>query len=311
MTQLSTAPAHVKVGFYSDAHLFNAGFSEEATRRTLERLEHALANNSLLVLNGDIFELPFSELGFARTTARAMAVLEIALAEYPDKEVNYVIGNHDGDKVFVHELYALSQRYPNLRVTEKHFLIDHILVTHGDLVQEKQIARKTDFPNQLSLGKTASDIQARIQHWLKGADRTKFQPHLWVQRIEKYFLKHDPELLAQATEVITGHTHVPFEKFVYHGKTYRNTGTMFDEDTYYPIERTVTQKAFEDYLAQEQPQEPEKKFKRRARKAIERVEEYRAQMLPEIREIAMSDASFVNRLMLADLAYRLDADKGR
>jgi hypothetical protein len=245
---------NIKVAYVSDAHLFSGGFSEGVTLRTLNRLANILRNHDLVVLNGDTFELPFSEIGFSKTVARAISALQVMLEAFPEKEINYTIGNHDGDPVFVYLLHQMAQHYPNFRVTEKHLLLEDTLSSHGDLMHENQVQRDTEFPDQRSFGNIISEIQVKLLDWTEARDAKIFAPHAWSPRVDTYLETYDNDFHREAATILTGHTHAPFGEFVYGKKRYSNTGALFDDNTFYPILKDIGTASYTAYQQQAKPE---------------------------------------------------------
>ncbi len=244
----------INVAYISDAHLFSGGFGEQETLRTLNRMATIFRTHDLLVLNGDTFELPFSEIGFSKTVARAISALQIMLTSFPDKEINYIIGNHDGDPVFVYLLHQLAEQYPNFRVTEKHLLVEDKLASHGDLMHENQVERDTEFPNQRSFGNIISEIQVKLLEWTEARDARIFAPHEWSPRVDGYLDTFDNDYHREAKHIITGHTHAPYGEFVYGKKKYSNTGALFDDNAFYPILSKISADGYKKYREASKPE---------------------------------------------------------
>lgn len=291
---------NIKVAYISDAHLFSGGFSEEVTVRTLDRMANIFRNAELIVLNGDTFELPFSEEGFSKTVARAISALHVILATFPDKEVNYTIGNHDGDPVFVYMLHQLEKTYPNFRVTEKHLLLEDKLSSHGDLMHQNQMERDTEFPNQMSFGNIISEIQVRLLDWTEARDARIFAPHEWSPRVDDYLNLYDNDIYRQAAVVLTGHTHAPYGEFVYGKKHYSNTGALFDDNTFYPIFKEIGADTYKRYQQAEKPgfRVSEAVSSDRAQESIQKISDYTLKNAGEIAKLMNQEGMVFQKKLL-------------
>ena len=258
-----TQPQH-KVAYLSDTHLFFGGYGKSRTRETLRALFDACDHNDVVVLNGDIFEVPFSYLGFARTTGRVMSVLEYTLRCFPQTQINYTIGNHDCDPVFVLKMKELAKKYSNFQVNENELVLGNIVSTHGDLVEENTTEHKVPFftffkgltiPAQFSLTWIEAIIPKWIQHWGDKNAAQRIPLDQWVKQVAYYFKEHEPEQYAKTTTFVLGHTHLAAD-VCYDGKEFFNTGVAFDHRHCQSIILNIDDDAYREYCARGKDQAP-------------------------------------------------------
>lgn len=281
--------------YLSDAHLFAGGLQDKTTFACLARLQMAMENSQLVVLNGDIFELPFSRLGFSRTVARAVSTLDYLLTAYPKVEMNYVVGNHDGDPVFVSELQKLAKRHHNFQVSEKYLLLEGKIASHGDLMAKDQIMRETEFKPQFSWKRFISEVQLEGQQFLKTLDYDKYNPKDWSGRVNTHLEKHWPGIYGSVNEVITGHTHVPYEEYEHNGKKYTNSGTTFDRDTYRPVVRKISADAFKQYKERAR-EEPCPMLNDSEKRAVKRVNNYLLKAEEPLKKIHKQSMTLIDKV---------------
>ena len=263
--------------YLSDTHLFWAGrrkLQKRETQITLENLTKVCAKYDVVVLNGDIFELPFSNLGFSRTVARAVSVLEFMLKVFPNTQIHYTIGNHDADPVFVYELKKLALEHKNFQVTEKHLLLDGWLSLHGDIPEnwhkerEKKKNKDKDpaeivcdhpvpfhplLPPQRSANRLPPIVAKEVQRKGDRTAKERIPLPKWAKQIDEYLSICEPELYTSAHTFVLGHTHRKGKHEV-EGKdgltrTFLNTGVGFDWRRYKQVDRFITDAAYTEYCA--------------------------------------------------------------
>jgi len=194
---------------------------------------HAAADTAnILVLNGDIFELP--PLNHPDLPARcqdAINWLEAFCVQHPHCTFHLNLGNHDAVQPFKDQLEALAGRLPNLEWDEFFVRIGHAVFLHGDAAMTDMdlpaLARERKLYERAAMSRLMTDAiytvlhAMRIHHWLH---------HLVFprQRTLRTLLRH-LDAIGQGPAhgvrtVYFGHTHLHVDGIKLEGVRFYNGG---------------------------------------------------------------------------------------
>lgn len=210
----------------SDLHLF-------AHRSTaddhLPRLHEALPKSEFLVLNGDIFDFKWSRLPSMRATLNAATSwLQDLVERHPECLFHYVLGNHDGLRVFAEELDALAQRLPNLSWHPSHVRLGSNLFLHGDLplsTRSHATVRQLRAVERQKTPRAGAAYHALCRSGVLRSLHVVHPPRRTVRRLTKRLRHASATIFDGVSDVYFGHTHLDFSGVEFGGLRYHNTGS--------------------------------------------------------------------------------------
>lgn len=198
----------------------------------MPRIETAVANADIFVLNGDTFDFRWSAFGDARDTTReAIRWLERTTRKWPDCYFHFVLGNHDHVQVFIDELHEFAERTPNLAWHPYYVKIGNSLFLHGDVANRRMTAHDLEQYRSLWLEDEArgefvnriydAAFRARVH---RVVSRFAFPTSTVVERVQHY-LDDIGEGCASGTEMVFfGHTHMAIDGYELGGQRFYNGG---------------------------------------------------------------------------------------
>ena len=129
----------MRTGFViSDLHLF-ARWSQAGTY--MDRIMRAAARADVFVLNGDIFDFRWTTYPTTEDSVdAAVEWLKSLAAAHPHCRFIYILGNHDGFRLFADRLDRLAAELPNLECHPSHVHLGRALFLHGDLLSPRHFA---------------------------------------------------------------------------------------------------------------------------------------------------------------------------
>lgn len=215
----------------SDTHIGSKFYKKKKLLKLLKTKKY-----DQLILNGDIIE-------FLKGPTFTKIVLDILMAIDPEKEIIYVVGNHD---TAVAEL--IDEQFLNVKFVKEYCFEERgrtFRIEHGDKYE-------TGLVHKRNIMKIISALQDIIERTFK-VDMSTWITNL---KLKKRKLKRLWDIIDRNSDVdvlVVGHTHVPEvviwidenEKI----KTYVNTGDWVQHATYVEIEDGVTRlKNFENEI---------------------------------------------------------------
>lgn len=214
----------------SDLHLFarrSAGL--ERMRELGLRLQRA----SLLVLNGDIFDFRWSMLpNHAASVERAVDWIETLLEERPERQVYYVLGNHDCLDEFVVELNSLAERCSGFRCSPRSLQIGDAVFLHGDCANAWMDAAALDrYRAAWRQDRQRHGVVTTAYEWsdrlgiTQLAHRCQFPRRRTLARLAHHLDQTRPRWRDTVRRCYFGHTHEPFGDVMHEGITFHNTGS--------------------------------------------------------------------------------------
>lgn len=211
-----------KKGFVvSDLHLFT-----KKSRSDIQTLiDNYAKKNDFCILNGDIFDFQWTALPTQNHAVNEAISWIIHLCDkYPNCHFYHILGNHDCYEPFV--LCAEQLKNKNFSLHRTHLLLGKHLFMHGDLpLLNKNPFIRNLLPYEKHEPKWRQFIYAflltmHVHHVLDHL----YRPKKIVKRIYNAIAREDKQLLEKINHIHFGHTHVPFNNFVYKGINFHNTG---------------------------------------------------------------------------------------
>lgn len=223
----------------SDLHIFGCS---SLYQRYLPIFYRQVACHKIIVLNGDTFDFKRSiHTNTAETTRHAVAWLADLARRAPAAQIFYLLGNHDSHELFVSSLREALPALPNVMLAIDSLRLGSSLFLHGDIID---LPRNND---NLSLVRSRyahveptwqSRLFARVVTHLR-ANRIEYLRHskrALAEKILSYLEKTQPENTQGVCEIYFGHTHIPFDNFLYKGIRFFNTGSMIRGLPWRPLE---------------------------------------------------------------------------
>jgi len=186
----------------------------------------AMQQADVIVLNGDIFELQYTR-DVKKTAADSIEWLKKIMQTYPEKEIHFVLGNHEALDDFIAQAKALQ--------SNRFFFHDHAyqpnektVFFHGDEVMSGAYVERPIYNVKTAkaslVGRTLNFRGERpampIVEWRRGAE--KLVPLLSSAITNLPEVEH-PEKIEN---IFIGHTHVPFIDHPCQGRWVTNTGAL-------------------------------------------------------------------------------------
>lgn len=214
----------------SDLHLFSrrsdgAGLWKDAAVR--------FAEVDTLVLNGDIFDFRWSQLGDETTSIKAAVKwIEELLANSTWSTIHYILGNHDCLIEFRSRLQGLAESSKRFQYHEQRLQLGRNLFLHGDCanrfmdraaLERSREAWSRDRPRgrmrrALYDGADALGLSRRFHEFYFPTGRS-------VRRIAHHLAHVMPSWREDLDDCFFGHTHRPFTGFRLNGVRFHNTGS--------------------------------------------------------------------------------------
>lgn len=208
----------------SDLHLF-APWSSAG--RQMAAIHDAASQADFFVLNGDIVDFKWSNLGSAEATAKAgIEWLQKLCLQHPHCEFIYVMGNHDCHVRFAEALDAVKPQLQNFQWHGAFFAMGASLFMHGDLLKEsapftrKTFRRDAPRPRILRLGYLAA-----IRMGAQGMVSRLNSRARWAKNTLAAMEKADRARLDGITDIYIGHIHRAYTDFAFQGYRFHNSGS--------------------------------------------------------------------------------------
>ncbi|OYP32236.1 metallophosphoesterase [Rhodopirellula sp. MGV] len=214
--------------FVSDLHLFSRRSTGD---RIVEQLYQKASCGHTVVLGGDIFDFKWSSDPCPENTLnRAERWIEDLVAERPECEFHYILGNHDSHPTFVDRLQRLTNRLENFQWHRYFVRLDHCLFLHGDVAdgslehavldarRERMEKKKRRHP----VWHYAYDLAIHAK--LHRLAILSIRELVVLSRIREYAdqIGQGPE--SGVHDVYFGHTHFDLDGVDYQGMTFHNGG---------------------------------------------------------------------------------------
>jgi UDP-2,3-diacylglucosamine pyrophosphatase LpxH len=217
----------------SDLHMFSP---RSRAHDLLENIYVAAEGAEVLVLNGDIFD--FGGTGLASisdTVAEAMNWLQALVSRFPDKQIYYLLGNHDYHKQFLDVVVPWAELESRFALQEYFLRLGNTLFVHGDCVNYKMTAAHLQKSRQVWLhDRKKHGTFHRGVEWAdslgatRAAHRMFFRRHKVVERLLHYINDLHPGIVEEIDHVYFGHTHLAFTDFEHEGIYFHNTGSAIN-----------------------------------------------------------------------------------
>ena len=222
------------VCFVSDLHKFAARSDADAVEPELRRV---VARSDRCVLGGDIFDFRWSTLANRQATAdAALDWLDRLLADAPETEVRYLLGNHDHVTPLVDALPKFCRLRPRMHWHMYYLRVGPAVFLHGDVadrplhqsrLSREQFERRRGRSlhhgrrrrGRLSNAAYAALLQTRTQHVVP---RVVYPTAATAGRILSYLDQVGQRDGVQ--EVFFGHTHRAVDGFERDGVRFHNAG---------------------------------------------------------------------------------------
>jgi UDP-2,3-diacylglucosamine pyrophosphatase LpxH len=214
-----------------------------------------VASHEIIVLNGDTFDFKRSTLpSSTETTRHAIAWLADLAHRASAAQIFYILGNHDSHELFVRSLREALPALPNVSLIPDSLQLGSALFLHGDLVDLPDNNEDLAFvraPYTHVEPTWQSRLFARAVTYLR-ANRIDYLRHskrALAEKILCYLEKNQPQATKGISEVYFGHTHIPFDNFIYQGIRFRNTGSMIRGLPWRPLEFSHHPRSVSTYIA--------------------------------------------------------------
>lgn len=228
----------VTVGSVSDNHFWSVKGSLAHERRMTDQLDRQVGRFDHFVFNGDLADYEASRYSVPDTTRRAVAYVARFAKKFPNTEIHYVLGNHDGTQGLYAALRKAAKKLPNLHVHPVGVRIGEALFMHGDRAHVGGDFFRSDgaigndsfrvaMPEEIP---RFSKSQARIERL---AVKTNLQhvadlynrPSRIIAELQASLTRYPNPVMDGVKHVVTGHTHLAYEKKK-DGITWHNSGAM-------------------------------------------------------------------------------------
>ena len=214
----------------SDLHLFARRSEGELLLRSVAPQVHA---SKVIIFNGDTFDFRWSERGSERESVdAALEWLEKFIDSVPDKDVHFLLGNHDCLAVFVEKLKKWEATVGRFFSHEYHLKIGRCLFLHGDVANRRMgVDDLRKFRKQWASDRPRKPWQRRVY---QATDLLKlssafhklyFPPQRAVERVVFHLNEAFPKWQSEFDDIYFGHTHLGFEGYAHSGVRFHNTGS--------------------------------------------------------------------------------------
>lgn len=238
-----TASTQLSAYVVSDLHICGC---HSLFDRHASKFYQNVASHDITILNGDTFDFKRSvHRTAAETTRFALSWLQKLSQQFPHAQVYYLLGNHDCHESFVHALTQQLPTLPNIHLIPECLKIGTALFLHGDAVDlpgdsyDINIVRaryqRAD-PSMLSrlFAQAVTHLKINYLEYLRHSSKDV------AQRLLRYLDATQPDFRGVTSNIYFGHTHVPFQDFVYEGISFTNTGSMIRGLRWKPAEITLS-----------------------------------------------------------------------
>jgi len=199
----------------------------------MDRIHDAMTGADALVLNGDIFDFPWTKLpDIDMAVDAAMNWLADLVRRFPESALHMVAGNHDCHQRYLDRLLPWVEATPNVHFHEYVLRLDNCLFLHGDAANYTMSAEHLARLRRAALREARKPDYAlkmlALSHRLglvMAAHRLAFPRRRTVKRLLHFLRDYDPAALEGVDHVYFGHTHLPFSGFSHEGLTFHNTGS--------------------------------------------------------------------------------------
>ena len=201
--------------FISDLHLYSR---RSIGQECWQSIQARVQDSECLVLGGDIFDFRWSEhRELERTLDAAGNWLDELAQKNPNRDVVYVLGNHDCHKPMQDLLTSLSGLHSNFSWHEYYFRQENKIFLHGDVLDAGANRHQLDgyrgrfasedrsrgkIPNFLYDVMVGMRVHRLPGRWLHQAKRT-------VSRLGGYLANESMTLENGIDQIYFGHTHQP------------------------------------------------------------------------------------------------------
>jgi UDP-2,3-diacylglucosamine pyrophosphatase LpxH len=222
------APSKKQLLVISDLHLLS---ERSIFTLNLQPLYNIISNKNILVLNGDIFDLKWSIIKKEKVSEYINAFFK-KCSELAD-EVYFIYGNHESyteQKILIENAV---KNLDNVKTYEHYFIFNEHFFTHSDLEIGKKPARSFK-PKMHYKNKTISKIYGFIIFLRIGNLVAKF---FTANYCAPKLHSHNKSIIEQNNikNVYFGHTHLPFNNYIYNEITFSNTGSAVKYMGFNPI----------------------------------------------------------------------------
>lgn len=221
----------MKKGFVvSDMHMFSR---RSTSARHIPAIEAKMAECSICILNGDIFDFRWTSLPSVLDTVSAAGNwLEEKLTRYPGVQFYFVCGNHDSLPAFRTKLAGLSSKYSNLHWHPCYVKLGPHVFLHGDILDSMKRKIPLDEYRRGFHGEEKKGFFMNLLYdilLLSQLHKIIYMVHKEdsvAPAILEYLQSEEGEMLDGVKNIFFGHTHVPFRDFIYEGIAFHNSGSM-------------------------------------------------------------------------------------
>lgn len=213
----------------SDLHLLS---DRSVGEKLLEPFLLNTGEFDLLVLNGDIFDFPWTNRPSIEVAIDdALKLLEKLIEAAPECRIVYLLGNNDCITPFVDRLRHLGERCSRFTFFSDYVRLGDKLFVHGDICNSRM--NRQEFLARRTLDaqvKSRSPFARRLYRYiiLLGLNRVVYLMHSRKEIINRifFFFEAEEQLpLVGVSQVFFGHTHAPFRYQDRRGIEFINTGS--------------------------------------------------------------------------------------
>lgn len=213
----------------SDLHWFSR---RSTAPQHMPAIVDAVRKADVFVLNGDIFDFRWTTLSCIEDTVdEALRWLKGLMSHNPRCRYHYVLGNHDGVRLFIDTLRGFARGKPNLDWHAWYLRLGDAAFLHGD------VARRNMGMHALKKRRVRwlyDTKKGRMRNWLYDVAfasgvvnrvyRLAYPTETVVPRLVHYLEDVGEGPDAGTRSVYFGHTHVPVAGYEYRGVRFHNGG---------------------------------------------------------------------------------------
>ncbi len=211
----------------SDLHLF-AKRSDGSKYE--EKIIKAAQESDFIVLCGDIFDFKWTiHNSIEESIEHALDWIRLLCNSAPKCNVYYIMGNHDGIKLFKEPLNVFSEKTDNFSWHSAYFQIGDVLFIHGDI---PFATKGVELSNRKlkQLNKPKGKIMNHLYQWFTNSGGLKVYRFLCNKmKINEYIYQaiktNRIYLNSKVKRVYFGHSHIPFSDVKYNGLSLNNAGS--------------------------------------------------------------------------------------
>ncbi|MGC4016223.1 MAG: metallophosphoesterase [Luteolibacter sp.] len=224
----------------SDLHLFSI---RSVGEECLASIRDQLAGARVIVLNGDTFDFRWSTIGTEEhTIAAALDWLRAFVADHPQADVHFILGNHDCLAAFTFRLDSLASGLPRFHWHETVLQLGGNLFVHGDCAHRPMDAAGLD--HYRSLWRHDKPRHRLLGHGYRVADRlgitwlahrSHFTRAKTLARLTWYLDCTNSSWRGATRDCYFGHTHLPMRDCEWDGVRFHNTGSAIQGSPFSPL----------------------------------------------------------------------------